>query len=298
MDMTYKQEMGVGALVLAGLVLFVVGLFWFSGRSIRHRGISTKVQFTNAIGLKEGDPVLISGVKVGRVSAVDLQRVGKVMVTLELSGDPLVRPRTSAAAVVGSVDFFGAKMVDYSPGAETDPFLPPTSVIMGKKAEELSDVATRVATSANELIGNAKGLVSTQLTEDIHSTLIATQRGMAALTAATSGPLVSQSTKALAQMEHVLARFDTLLANANVQKTGMRIDTLTANLSRLTGQLANSTASLDSLLSKISRGQGTLGKMATDTVMYQDIHKTLDALSSLLNDLRERPGRYLTVKVF
>jgi phospholipid/cholesterol/gamma-HCH transport system substrate-binding protein len=298
MDMTYKQEMGVGALVLAGLVLFVVGLFWFSGRSIRHRGISTKVQFTNAIGLKEGDPVLISGVKVGRVSAVDLQRVGKVMVTLELSGDPLVRPRTSAAAVVGSVDFFGAKMVDYSPGAETDPFLSPTSVIMGKKAEELSDVATRVATSANELIGNAKGLVSTQLTEDIHSTLIATQRGMAALTAATSGPLVSQSTKALAQMEHVLARFDTLLANANVQKTGMRIDTLTANLSRLTGQLANSTASLDSLLSKISRGQGTLGKMATDTVMYQDIHKTLDALSSLLNDLRERPGRYLTVKVF
>jgi phospholipid/cholesterol/gamma-HCH transport system substrate-binding protein len=99
-------------------------------------------------------------------------------------------------------------------------------------------------------------------------------------------------------MEHVLARFDTLLANANVQKTGMRVDTLTANLSRLTGQLANSTASLDSLLSKISRGQGTLGKMATDTVMYQDIHKTLDALSSLLNDLRERPGRYLTVKVF
>jgi len=95
-----------------------------------------------------------------------------------------------------------------------------------------------------------------------------------------------------------MARFDTLLASANVQKTGMRVDTLTANLSRLTGQLANSTASLDSLLSKISHGQGTLGKMATDTVMYQDIHKTLDALSALLNDLRERPGRYLTVKVF
>ena len=95
-----------------------------------------------------------------------------------------------------------------------------------------------------------------------------------------------------------MARFDTLLANANVQRTGMRMDTLTANLSRLTGQLATSTASLDTLLAKISRGQGTLGKMATDTVMYQDIHKTLDALSSLLNDLRDRPGRYLTVKVF
>jgi phospholipid/cholesterol/gamma-HCH transport system substrate-binding protein len=298
MDMTYKQEMGVGAMVLAGLVLFVVGLFWFSGRSIRHQGITAKVVFANTAGLKEGDPVLISGVKVGRVSKVSLERVGKVMVTLELSGDPRVRPRTSAAAMVSSVDFFGAKMVDYSPGAETDSFLPPTSVIVGTKAQELADIASGVATNANELIGNAKGLVSNQLSEDIHSTLIATQRGMAALTAATNGPLVSQSTKTLSELEHVMARFDTLLANANVQKTGMRVDTLTANLSRLTGQLANSTASLDSLLSKISHGQGTLGKMATDTVMYQDIHKTLDALSALLNDLRERPGRYLTVKVF
>jgi phospholipid/cholesterol/gamma-HCH transport system substrate-binding protein len=128
--------------------------------------------------------------------------------------------------------------------------------------------------------------------------MVATQRGMAALTAATSGPLVSQSTRALEQLEHVMARVDTLLANANVQKTGVRMDTLTANLARLTSQLASSTASLDTLLSKISRGQGTLGKMATDTVMYGDIHKTLDALSALLNDLRERPGRYLTVKVF
>jgi phospholipid/cholesterol/gamma-HCH transport system substrate-binding protein len=298
MDMTYKQEMGVGAMVLAGLVLFVVGLFWFSGRSISHKGILTKVVFTNVAGLKEGDPVLISGVKVGRVSKVSLERVGKVMVTLELSGDPRVRPRTTASAVVSSKDFFGAKMIDYSPGAETDSFLPPTSVIVGTKAQELADIASGVATNANELIGNAKGLVSTQLSDDIHNTMIATQRGMAALTAATNGPLVSQSTKALSELEHVMARFDTLLANANVQKTGMRMDTLTANLSRLTGQLANSTASLDTLLSKISRGQGTLGKMATDTVMYGDIHKTLDALSNLLNDLRERPGRYLTVKVF
>lgn len=298
MDMTYKQEMGVGALVLAGLVLFVVGMFWFSGRSISHKGVLARVVFTNVAGLKEGDPVLISGVKVGRVSKVSLERVGKVMVTLELSGDPRVRPRASAAAVVTSVDLFGAKMIDYSPGAETDSFLPPTSVITGTKSQELSDIASGVATNANELIGNAKGLVSAQLSEDIHNTMIATQRGMAALTAATNGPLVAQSTKALSELEHVMARFDTLLANANVQKTGMRVDTLTANLARLTSQLANSTASLDTLLGKISRGQGTLGKMATDTVMYVDIHKTLDALSALLNDLRERPGRYLTVKVF
>jgi phospholipid/cholesterol/gamma-HCH transport system substrate-binding protein len=298
MDLTYKQEVGVGALVLAGLTLFIVGLFWFSGRSIRHRGIYAHVVFTNVAGLKEGDPVLISGVKVGRVSKVSLERVGRVDVTLELSGDPRVRPRTSAQASVAALDFFGAKTIDYSPGSEEDEFLPASSFIVGTKPQDLTDIASGIATRANELLGNATGLVSQQLATDIHNTLVATQRGMVALTEASQGPLVKQSTSTLAELEKVMSRIDTLLGNANVKQAGLRIDTLTNNLQRLTGQLAQSTGTLNELLGKVNRGEGTLGKLATDTLLYGDIHKTLDALQQLLNDLRERPGRYLTVKVF
>src|SRR5512135_2780034 len=285
MDLTYKQEVGVGALVLAGLTLFVVGLFWFSGRSIRHKGVYAQVVFTNVAGLKEGDPVLVSGVKVGRVSKV----------SLELSGEE--RPRTDAAATISPLDFFGAKFVDYIPGAK-DEFLPSTSVIRGTKSQELTDIASGVATRANELLGNATGLVSEQLADDIHNTLIATQRGMTALTEATKGPLIAQSTNALAAAERVMARLDTLLGSANVKSTGLRVDTLTANLQRLTGQLAQSTGTLNELLAKINRGEGTLGKLATDSLLYGDLRKTLEALTKLLDDLRELPGRYLTVKVF
>jgi phospholipid/cholesterol/gamma-HCH transport system substrate-binding protein len=298
MDLTYKQEVGVGALVLAGLVLFVVGLFWFTGRSISHKGVSYNVVFTNALNLKQGDPVLISGVKVGRVSKVSFEGVGRVVVTLELSGDPRIRPRATATASVASLDFFGTKSIVYSPGAETDALLPSTQNIAGKETVELSDRLAGVATRANELLGNATSMVSDQLATDIHNTLIATQHGMAALTEATKGPLVNQSTETLASLNRVMSRLDTLLGNANVRQTGLRVDTLTANLQRLTGQLAQSTETLNQLMNKINRGEGTLGKLASDTVLYGDLHKTLDALTSLLNDLRERPGRYVTVKIF
>lgn len=295
MDLTYKQEVGVGAIVLAGLTLFVVGLFWFSGRSITHKGVIAQVVFTNVAGLKQGDPVLVSGVKVGRVARVKFERVGRVAVTLELSGE--VRPRTDAAASISSLDFFGTKFVDYFPGSK-DEFLPGSSTIVGTKSQELTDIASGVATRANELIGNATDLVSKQLIQDIHNTLIATQRGMSALTDVTKGPLVTQSTQSLAALERVMSRLDTLLGNANVKTAGLRVDTLTANLQRLTGQLAQTTTTLNDLMAKINRGEGTLGKLATDSVMYHDINKTLESLTSLLNDLRERPGRYLTVKVF
>lgn len=295
MDLTYKQEVGVGAIVLAGLTLFVVGLFWFSGRSITHKGVIASVVFTNVAGLKQGDPVLVSGVKVGRVARVKFERVGRVTVTLELSGE--VRPRTDAAASISSLDFFGTKFVDYFPGSK-DEFLPGSSAIVGTKSQELTDIASGVATRANELLGNATELVSSQLAQDIHNTLIATQHGMTALTDASKGPLVTQSTQSLAALERVMSRLDTLLGNANVKTAGLRVDTLTANLQRLTGQLAQTTTTLNDLMAKINRGEGTLGKLATDTVMYGDINKTLESLTTLLNDLRERPGRYLTVKVF
>ena len=295
MDLTYKQEVGVGALVLAGLTLFVVGLFWFSGRSIRHKGVYAQVVFTNVAGLKEGDPVLVSGVKVGRVSKVSLKRVGSVTVTLELSGEE--RPRTDASATISSLDFFGAKFVDYIPGSK-DEFLPTTSVIVGTKSQELTDIAAGVATRANELLGSATGLVSDQLSTDIHNTLIATQRGMVALTEVTKGPLVTQSTNSLAAVERVMARLDTLLGSANVKGAGLRFDTLSANLQHLTGELSQSTRALNDLLGKVNRGEGTLGKLASDTLLYGNLNKTLAALTKLLDDLRERPGRYLTVKVF
>jgi phospholipid/cholesterol/gamma-HCH transport system substrate-binding protein len=295
MDLTYKQEVGVGALVLAGLTLFVVGLFWFSGRSIRHKGVYAHVVFTNVAGLKEGDPVLVSGVKVGRVSKVSLERVGRVTVTLELSGEE--RPRTDASATISSLDFFGAKFVNYIPGSK-DEFLPTTSVIAGTKSQELTDIASGVATRANELLGNATGLVSDQLSTDIHNTLIATQRGMVALTEVTKGPLVTQSTNSLAALERVMSRLDTLLGSANVKGAGLRFDTLSANLQHLTGELSQSTRALNDLLGKVNRGEGTLGKLASDTLLYGNLNRTLAALTKLLDDLRERPGRYLTVKVF
>ncbi len=290
MDLTYKQEIGVGALVLMGLAVFTVGLFWLTGRSIKSTGVKAQIVFANVSGLKQGDPVMVSGVKKGRVSSVKLERVGKVDVVLELASD--VKPRVDASASVGSLDFFGARFVDFSPGDDQKPYLQDGHPIIGTTPPALMDVATGVATRANELIGNASGIVNQQLAEDIHNTLVATQRGLNVLTEAGSGPMIRQTTATLASVERVMAHIDTILGN------GKRIDSLGANITDLTNQLSQATASLNGLLLKVNKGEGTLGRLASDSTLYNDLHKTLNALTDLLTDLKERPGRYVHVKVF
>jgi len=285
MDLTYKQEVGVGAIVLVGVAVFLVGMFYLTGRSLGTSGIPVDVMFESVAGLKQGDPVLVSGVKKGRVARVALERVKSVRVTLELSED--VAPHIDASAAVAATDLFGAKHVDYNPGYREE-MLARGRVITGSNAPDIADVAQGVANRANELMENAANIVSDRLGEDIHNTLIVTQRAMNTLANAPEGPFVKQTTRTLQATERVMQRVDSMLSSG----TGRNIDSISTNLAKLTNQLGHTTAQLDTLLSRINRGEGTLGRIAADTTMYHDLHALSVSLTTLLNDLKEHPEKY------
>lgn len=286
MDLTYKQEVGVGAIVLIGVVVFLVGMFYLTGRSLRAGGISVDVMFQSVAGLKQGDPVLVSGVKKGRVARVALERVKSVRVTLELTKD--VAPHIDASAAVAALDLFGAKFIDYNPGAR-DEMLVRGHTISGSNSPDITDVAQGVANRANELMENAANIVSDRLGEDIHNTLVVTQRAMTTLANAPEGPFIKQTTRTLQATERVMERVDSMLGSG----TGANIDSISKNLARLTDHLGHTTAALDTLLSRMNRGQGTLGKIASDTMMYHDLHELSVSLTALLTDLKEHPDKYV-----
>lgn len=286
MDLTYRQEVGVGALVLAGVAIFLVGMFWLTGQSIGTSGVTIDVMFESVAGLKQGDPVLVSGVKKGRVGGVHLERVGSVRVTLELSKD--VQPRIDASASVASMDLFGAKFINYNPGSREEA-LQTGRAISGSNSPDITDVAQGVATRANELMTNASSIVSERLGEDIHNTLIATQRAMNVLASAPDGPFVKQTTRTLEATERVMAKVDSMLGS----RTGRNIDSISANLATLTNHLGSTTAAIDTLLRRINRGEGTLGRLAADTMMYHDLRALSVSLTALLTDLKEHPDKYM-----
>ena len=286
MDLTYKQEVGVGAFVLVGVAVFLVGMFYLTGRSLRTSGIPVDVLFESVAGLKQGDPVLVSGVKKGRVARVALERVKSVRVTIEIQRD--VAPHIDASAAVAAMDLFGAKFIDYNPGSR-DEMLAKGRSIAGSNQPDITDVAQGVANRANELMENAANIVSDRLGEDIHNTLVVTQRAMNTLATAPEGPFIKQTTRTLEATERVMERVDSMLGSG----TGRNIDSISTNLAKLTNHLTHTTAQLDTLLSRMNRGEGTLGRMASDTMMYHDLHQLSISLTALLTDLKEHPDKYM-----
>ena len=161
--------------------------------------------------------------------------------------------------------------------------------IAGSNQPDITDVAQGVANRANELMENAANIVSDRLGEDIHNTLVVTQRAMNTLANAPEGPFIKQTTRTLEATERVMERVDSMLGSG----TGRNIDSISTNLAKLTNHLTHTTAQLDTLLSRMNRGEGTLGRMASDTMMYHDLHALSVSLTALLTDLKEHPDKYV-----
>ena len=86
-----------------------------------------------------------------------------------------------------------------------------------------------------------------------------------------------------------MQRVDSMLGSG----TGRNVDSISTNLAKLTNHLTHTTGQLDTLLSRMNRGEGTLGKMASDTTMYHDLHELSISLTTLLTDLKEHPDKYV-----
>ncbi len=61
--------------------------------------------------------------------------------------------------------------------------------------------------------------------------------------------------------------------------------------------LASAAQSLDSILTKLERGEGSLGRLMEDDTVYVNLKEASEELKVLIQDIREHPERYLNVEV-
>lgn len=296
MELSYKREAAVGSVIIAAIVLFFVGTTWLSGRSVGGRTKDFwKVQFRDAGNLKTSSPVRISGVPVGKVEQIDLIDVGKVLVFVSLP--ERITPKVDATAKVVAVGFVGDAAIEFNPGDAPVP-LSKGKIILGSQSPGLADKAQELSDRADSILLGAQEIVNRRTAEQLRSTLTAleatlkaTQRTMQIYGDSSRGP-TAELTRTMASFRQLSTRLDSTLANPALARTLSRTDTLTGNLAAMT-------ARLDTLLAAVNRGQGTLGKFATDSGLYYDMRALSKSMKELLDELKKNPGKVgVTVKLF
>jgi phospholipid/cholesterol/gamma-HCH transport system substrate-binding protein len=294
MDFRYSREAIVGAIVTVAILVFIFGTMWLSGRSVSSDNLA-RIQFANVSGLKRASPVRVSGVNVGRVEKIEFIDVGKVMVTASLPEQ--IRPRLDAEAKIVSVTLVGDYAIDFDPGRAAE-ILPQGKSILGTQDLGLSGRAMELSDRADSILIGAQAIVNKETADQLRSmltalegTLKAAQRTMQIYGDSTRGP-TAELTRTMTAFRQLSTRLDSTLAHPALSRTLTHTDTLTGNLAALT-------ARLDTTLAAINRGQGTLGKIATDSGLYYDMRDLSKSMKELLDELKKNPGKVgVTVKLF
>jgi phospholipid/cholesterol/gamma-HCH transport system substrate-binding protein len=292
MDLHYKQEVSVGALVLAGVAIFVVGTMWLGGRSLKTGTNTVAVGFEDVGNLKRGNPVKVSGVTLGNVEDIRFEDVGKVIVTLSL--DPRIEPRADATAEISAIGLVGDLVINFSPGAAAEP-LAPGQVIPGQTERGLMSVGTELADQAKGALTGIQDVANQRLADDLHATLNSIQRLADTYGNTKTGPS-AELTTTLQTMQDLARRVDSTLANPAVNRTIAQTESLTVRFTKLADQLAGTGSRIDSLLSKVNTGQGTAGRVVNDSSLYVNLRDLSASLKAFVDDLRKNPGK-ITVQV-
>ena len=295
MDLHYRQEITVGALVLAGIGVFVLGSMWLSGRELSTSNRPVRVEFEDVGNLKEGSAVRVSGVQLGSVQEIEFVDVGRVLVTLSV--DPRIQPRTDAVAEIASVGLVGDVQILFHPGKSAQP-LTPDAVLRGTTAKGFMDIGSSLGDDVRTTLASFREVANKQLSEDLHRTMVSLQRLLNRYSNTSEGPVL-ELTRTLESMQRLSARIDTTFQGPALERALTNLDSVSLKVGRLTDQFAGTSARLDTLLGRVNRGEGTLGRIVTDTLMYAELTSLSASLRAFVDDLRKNPGKItVQVKVF
>ncbi len=265
----------------------------------------------------DANPLLLRGFKIGLVGDIKLSKDTSsiVIVTLLLDNDVNI-PKNSIARVISS-DILGSKAVqlilgngttyaksgDTLQSAQEDNLkqsVNKTIAPLQKKAEGLIASIDSVMTVVQEVFNQSARQNLAKSFESIKLTITSLET-----TSYRMDTMVSSEKQIIANILFKVNIISSTLANnsdklANVINNFSNISDSLAK-SKLTSTINNADIALtqtSSILNKINRGEGTIGKLVNSDSLYRKLDKSSADLDKLLIDLRINPERYIHVSVF
>jgi phospholipid/cholesterol/gamma-HCH transport system substrate-binding protein len=332
-----RDEIVVGATVFAALAVIVVGAVWLSEAELGKGGETYTARFRTVGGLGVGDPVVLRGVRVGRVAQIRLGERNWVEGELQVYRDVVIPPRP--AIIATSASLFGewqagiisldevpddpnirrelqdalAEGDDLWPGASL-PDIGQLTAQANRIATDIASVSSRVQEAFDstavgrlrqaiqdfERIANHIATFTEQQTNLLGGVGARLEEGSALLTNAAQSLQSS-----LARVDSATNRGELSRILENTQLASEQVALASRSVNEVVGAARDNQQSLvrmivaaDSVMTRIQERQGTLGLLVGDSTLYTETTLAVQQLRSLLTDIQANPRKYFKFSVF
>ena len=291
------QQLKLGAFVLAGLTLFLISVFFIgSENNLFSRTFTVAAVFRNVEGLKAGDNVWLSGVKIGTVSDVRIVADGKVVVSLSLKENQNQFINSDAVATIGTDGFVGSKILIIRPGKSSEPVAdedtlntssPTDTQDLMNLAKEVGDNTRSITADLKliaERINNGKGIVGELLNEGA----IAQEVRAAIRNLSTTGTNTARASAELHALISDLRTGDGLLPMLIADTAYARtFENALSNIEEFSVNAGEVSQGLSTLASRIHEENNAVGVLLADTVAAAQLKATIENAAQASRKLDE-----------
>ena len=307
--MKISNETKVGALTAIAIVVLILGFNYLKGKNLTDRSDKLFAIFPSVRGLAVSNAVFINGLQVGKVAEMHEKdkNLSGIIISINLTKDINI-PKNSVVTITS--ELLGSTALDIVMG-DSKAYVKDGDTLATK--ENLS-VMGEFTKSINPAINNAnQTLIELQMLIQKLSAIVdpRTQTNIQGIvsslnsTAQSLDRLLNERTGVLARsLNNVESITDNLAKNNDkINNTLTNLDKASTNFANLKLEEAitsirNTMSKLENAVAKIESKEGTLGLLLNDSKLYDQLLMTNRSLTTLLDDLRVNPKRYVNISVF
>ena len=301
--MKISREIKTGIIVLGGILLFVLGFSYLKSSPIFDNSKTFYAVYKHVGGLQPGTQVSINGFAVGKVNDIRFKdESGLLLVTFSVDNKFEFSKNSIAelydTGIIGGKGIQIKPVFDNAPKAKSGDTLvtetkPGLTELVQQKLTPLQKKVEDAVSNADSLLINFNQILDEKTKNDLRESI----SGLNALVSSFKGSADAMNVLLVGNKDKLNGSIDDL-------------SNMTSNFSKLSDSISNSgitetmeslqstISSLDGVLAKMEKGEGTLGKLMKDEALYSNLSQASKELDLLLQDFRLNPKRYVNVSVF
>ncbi len=284
----------IGLAFIASLVMIYFGINFLKGMNVFKNQKQYYARFDDVSKLLISSPVYLKGYQIGLLSNIKMINSDPIEFIVELNFNEDVTIPQGSYFEYG-IDMFGASTVNLLL-VHSGRVHQPGDTLIGKREQGLMENVAAVMPKADSLllrIDSALYSINKLLS---HSMWEKSLEGI--------GSTVDQLNRSSIGLNNIINSLEDDLPEItqNLAVVTSDLKTISSDLSQL--DLKSTYATIDEtvnnlklLTDKINNEDSSLGLLLNDTSLHDSLAITLDNASRLLEDIRENPDRYLSVRV-
>jgi phospholipid/cholesterol/gamma-HCH transport system substrate-binding protein len=286
MDLDNRKKVVLGIFISLGLII-LIGAIYYMGTTRRLFGdrINIYAVFHNVEGLKEGNNVWFSGIKVGVVKSVELATDSTVRAELVVDEDAAAFIKKDSHITIQSQGLMGNKIISISSGSSHTPSVEDGDRLPTREPMSIDDIMNTIKDTAGETANLASNLaeISKKIQKGegvigklIYDTVMSQRIKVSISMLEQSSRNAKQFTEEINEVAYNLSEGDGVAARMlNNEQWAKEIDATLDSLHKASAMVTAAGRDLQLFAEKLNREKGTIQQLLSDSVMAKDMHEAL-----------------------